>query len=195
MNILTETLPTAVTVNGGVYSINTDFRAGIKFETMIQQCEKNPVKLLQPFFGEYIPSDIKAAIREIHLFYCCGSIPEKKDGTQPKKRAYSFEADASAIMADFWRYYGINLAESNMHWWVFSSLLENLPTKSEFKQRVHYRICDLKGLHKKERERVLKIRSQIEIKSTDSKKITLEERNQSMIDYLAMRRKETSGGG
>lgn len=194
MNILIDALPTTVNINGGAYSINTDFRAGIAFETMIQNGEENAVKLLQPFFPDGIPGDINATVRAVHWFYCCGSIPEKKEGQRNKKPSYSFDADSGAIFADFWQYYGVDLSQAYMHWWVFCALLEGLPEKSEFKKRVHYRICDLKGLHKQERERILKIRSQIQIKSRNSGKMTLEERNQKMIDYLAMRRRETSGG-
>lgn len=194
MNILTDALPYAVNINGVQHHINTDFRAGIKFELMIQRGETDPQKLLKPFFREDIPGDIIETIHAIHLFYCCGSIPEKKEGQRNKKAAYSFEVDSGAIFADFMNYYRIDLTQERLHWWEFRFLLENLPPKSEFKQRVHYRICDLKGLHKTERERILKIRSQIEIKTAEGNKITLEERNKKMIEYLAKRRNETTGG-
>lgn len=195
MNILTDVLPYAVDINGVAYPINTDFRAGIAFEIMIQRGEVDGIKLLKPFFPDGLPCDVGSAIRAVHLFYCCGSIPEKKENQRKQKPSYSFEVDSGAIFADFWNYYGVNLSEDCLHWWVFCSLLESLPSKSEFKQRVHYRICDLKGLHKSERDRILKIRSQIAIKTGDTKKMTLEERNKKMIEYLAMRREETKGGG
>jgi hypothetical protein len=129
------------------------------------------------------------------LFYCCGTKPEKKESPKSTKQAYSFEMDSAAIYADFWRYYKINLWEDALHWWIFRSLLEGLPEKSEFKQRVYYRTCDLKELSKNEKKRILKIRDRIAIKDTSSPKMTLEERNDAMKAYIRRRAEETAGGG
>lgn len=190
MNILTEELPKTVEIGGVHYPINTDFRAGVAFELAIQEGKANVYDLLMPFFGENVPRDFKGAIEAITLFYCCGKLPKKTNKPQNSKQAYSFDVDASAIFADFWNFYNIDLSQEGLHWWAFRSLLEGLPEKSEFKQRAYYRTCDLKGLTKKEKDRIMKIRSAIEIKSKDSGKMTLEERNAKMKAYVAKRGKE-----
>ena len=193
--LLTKELPEWVDIGGIEYPINTDFRAGIEFETLIQKGCNNYIELLRLFFGEKIPLDYTGALQAVMLFYCCGTLPEKKESPKSTKQAYSFEEDSSAIYADFWQYYSINLWDASLHWWVFRSLLEGLPEKSEFKQRIYYRTCDLKDLSKNERKRILQIRERIAIKETARPKMTLEERNKAMKDYIARRAKETAGGG
>jgi hypothetical protein len=66
-----------------------------------------------------------------------------------------------------------------------------LPDECEFSKRIYYRTCDLKGLSKKERERIVKIRKQIAIENTGGK-MTLEERNAQMREYVKRRYKETA---
>lgn len=191
MNILTDTLPKTVEVGGVHYAINTDFRAGIAFEMAIQEGKASVPDLLLPFFNEAIPQDIIGAIKAIELFYCCGQLPQTENSKPIKgKQAYSFAVDANAIFADFWNFYNIDLSQEGLHWWAFRSLLEGLPEKSEFKQRIYYRTCDLKGLTKKEKDRIMRIRSKIEIKSSEQGKTTLEERNKNMLNYIAKRSKE-----
>lgn len=196
MNILTADLPKTIEVDGAHIPINTDFRAGIKFETAILAGEENPDKLLS-FYFEEIPKDKAEALQAIELFFCCGEIPKGESGATPKtKQAYSFNDDASAIFADFWNVYNIDLSNEGLHWWAFRALLEGLPEKSEFKQRIYYRTVenkDLKGLSKKERERILKLKERLAIK-TENKggKMTLEERNESYKNYVKMR---STGGG
>ena len=191
MNILTDALPGALEIDGKLYKINTDFRAGIEFEILIQGgC--HDTRLLFPFFPDGLPSDVslEKIVDAIELYYCCGALPEKKSTPKSKKQGYSFAVDASAIFADFWNFYNIDLSQEGLHWWAFRSLLEGLPEKSEFKQRIYYRTCDTKGMTKKEKERIAKIRASIEIKSKDSGTLTLEERNAKMKAYVQKRSKE-----
>lgn len=196
MNILTDTLPNVVNIAGTNYPINTDFRAGVEFEIMIQEGSTDLVKVLALFFDKNIPSeDIEDIFAAIELYYCCGALPEKKKQTaSERKQSYSFSVDSNAIFADFWNYYNIDLSQEGLHWWTFRSLLEGLPEGSEFKQRIYYRTCDLKGMSKKEKDRIMNIRSKLEIKKRVGEEITLETRNQKMLAYMARRRKETGGG-
>lgn len=193
MNILLNSLPTTLNIDNKEYKIHTDFRAWITLEIMIQKGEINPFTMARCVFDEVIPSDIKTAMKEIELFYCGGKKRENKNGSEKfthRKIAYSFEDDAQAIFADFWQYYNIDLTQEGLHWWTFRALLDGLPEKSEFKQRIYYRTCDLKGLSKNEKKRVAKIRSMIEIKAQESSKMTLEQRNTNMLDYVKRRCKE-----
>ena len=193
MNILTDALPATVSVGGREYEINTDFRAGVKFEMMIEQGVTNAFELVAPFFLGGVPRDIMGAFEAVERFYCCGVLPEKAEKSEKGKQAYSFGTDANAIFSDFWRYYTIDLSREYLHWWAFRALLMGLPDESRFKQRAYYRTCDLNGVSKKERDRIMRIRSEIEIKTGD--KMTLEERNASMLEHIAKRRAEATGGG
>ena len=191
MNILTAELPKTVEVDGVYIPINTDFRAGIKFETAILGGEQDTEKLLSMYFDE-IPENEEAALQAIELFFCCGEIPKGENrATKKTKQAYSFNDDASAIFADFWNFYNIDLSSEGLHWWAFRALLEGLPEKSEFKQRVYYRTVeskDLKGLSKKERERILKLKDRLAIKTESTGgRMTLEERNENYKNYVKTR--------
>lgn len=196
MNILTNALPSSVDINGINFEIETDFRAGIIFELLIQKGEEDINALLSPFFPKGIKKECwQDGLKAAELFYCCGKLPENKSGNvTTNKQPYSFDDDANIIFADFLNFYGINLNAVNLHWWAFRSLLEGLPEKSEFKQRIYYRTCDTKGLPKKERERILKYRKSIEIKTDEKIKMTLEERNTRFKDYVQKRSSETRGG-
>ena len=192
MNILTDTLSTTVDINGRKYAINTDFRAGIEFECSDLRTEEDFYKILTLYFGDKFPEDIRGAIEAISNFYACGEKPTQEE-KRNTKQAYSFEVDSSVIFADFWNYYNIDLSQEGLHWWVFRALLLGLPEKSEFKQRTYYRTCDTKGMSKKEKERVMKIRKRIEIKGKEVK-LSLEERNAQMKAYVSKRQKELQRG-
>lgn len=199
MNILTDRLPDTVEICGSVFEINTDFRAGISFELMVEKGEQHIGKLLSPFFPDGFPREIvtgsfvEDALEKTLAFYRMGDDTEQKE-SKPGKQSYSFEVDGETIYSDFWRYYGVDLSTSYLHWWAFRALLMGLPDDSGFKQRVYYRTCDLSGLPKKERERINKIRNLIAIHPDGKKKLTLEERNAQMMEYAAQRSKEASKG-
>ena len=193
MNILTDLLPSSVKVGSSTFDIVTDFRAGISFYIMVEDGEENFYKLLAPFFPNGTPRDITGAIEGVLYFLRMG---EKTEGNAQKKNkaAYSFNVDGESIYADFWRYYNIDLSKDSLHWWTFRSLLFGLPEDSNFKMRIYYRTCDLKGLPKKEQKRIATIRKQIEIKTTEKGgKMTLEQRNAQMLDYVAKRSNEMRG--
>lgn len=198
MNILTETLPEKISINNIVFDICTDFKAGIKFELLIQNGEENIEKLLAPFFPNGVKEEqLQEALKAAELFYCCGKLPEQHNHFEANnKQSYCFDKDANIIFADFLNCYGINLNTVSLHWWAFRSLLEGLPEKSEFKQRIYYRNLDTKGMSKKEKERIGKYKKAIEIKpSNNYHKMTLEERNTHFKNYVKKRSLQAHKGG
>lgn len=198
MNILTDRLPDAVEIGGAAFEINTDFRAGIAFELMVEKGEQRIGNLLFPFFPDGFPDnlDVEAALETVLWFYRCGDKSEpKKTAPTNNKQAYSFGVDGSTIYADFWRFYGVDLSRVYLHWWAFRALLTGLPDDSGYKQRVYYRTCDLKGLPKKEQARINEIRKLIAINPDQRNKMTLEERNAQMMAYASKRSKEASNTG
>lgn len=193
MNILTDRLPVTVTVGASQLEINTDFRAGVAFELMVEKGETSVSRLLYPFFPDGFPDDLdfEAVLEPILWFYRCGDKSEQKEtGPTNNKQAYSFGVDGATIYADFWRFYGLDLSGIYLHWWAFRALLTGLPDDSGYKQRVYYRTCDLKGLPKKEQARINEIRKLIAINPNQRGKVTLEERNAKMLAYASKRSKE-----
>ena len=192
MNILTEHLPSLIEVENTTFKLETDFRAGIKFSLMIEAGEDNIYKLCTPFFPEGLPLDINKAVEAVIFFFRGGEILEEKSTAKKEKPSYSFNVDSEAIYADFWRFYSLDLSKEYLHWWTFRSLLMGLPEDSNFKTRIYYRTCNLRDLPKKEQKRIAAIRKEIEIKTAEKGgKLTLEERNKQMLDYVSNRSKET----
>lgn len=194
MNILTDYLPSSVKIGDTSFDIETDFRAGVSFSLMLETGEDNVYKLCKPFFPNGLPLDISGAVEAVIYFFRGGEITEDNAPKQPNKPAYSFNVDSEAIYADFWRYYNLDLSQDNLHWWTFRSLLMGLPEDSNFKMRIYYRTVKLSDLPKKEQKRIANIRKQIEIKTVEKGgKLTLEQRNKQMLDYVIKRSNETRG--
>lgn len=193
MNILIDRLPSAVSIGRNRYQLETDYRAAVAFELLVDEGVENVGELMRPFYPHGFPDNVEEAVEAALWFYRCG---EELPKEQPKKkpRSYSFEMDADTIYADFWRYYNIDLSSEALHWWAFRALLAGLPDDSGYKERVYYRTCDLKGKPKAEQDRIKKIREYIAIKKNNKGKLTLEERNALMLEYVAKRSEETKGG-
>ena len=88
MNILTDRLPQTVTVGASQFEINTDFRAGIEFELLVEEGEENKYNLVRPFFPDGCPTDINGALEAILWFYCCGETPTKKQDKPTKEKQW-----------------------------------------------------------------------------------------------------------
>lgn len=195
MNILLDRLPGAVSIGGNCYPLETDFRAAVAFELLVERGEEDPYKLLRPFYPHGVPGNVDEATSAALWFYQGGvEAPPKAEKGGNSPRAYSFEVDAETIFADFWRFYNLDLSADELHWWTFRALLSGLPEDSGYKQRVYYRTCDLKGLPKAEQARIKKIRNLIAINTAKRGKMTLEERNALMLEYVAKRSEEAKGG-
>lgn len=196
MNILIDKLPSSVEIDGSVFEFVTDYRAAVQFALMVEKGEGNIFKLCTPFFPKGFPKDLHKMTDAVLYFFRAGEEPteksEVKASSNSSEPAYSFDVDRDAIYADFWRYYNIDLSVDCLHWWTFKSLLFGLPEDSNFKMRIYYRKCNLKDLPKKEKQRIAKIRKDIKIKTVEKDvKITLEQRNNSMIEYVKKRGIET----
>lgn len=201
MNILLDHLPDTVDIGGVSYPIETDFRAGIQFEIMVQRKEERLAELLRPWYHSCgLPHDIEGAVDAALWFYRGGiseDTTEDKKGSEGKiqrnKEAYSYEVDADAIYTSFLSAYNIDLTTARLHWWSFRRLLAGLPEETEFKRRVYIRTCDTKNMSKKQRELIMKQRKALEIKR-EGQKMTLEERNRQMREYVAQRMEEAQKG-
>lgn len=174
--------------------METDYRAGVSFSLMIENGEGSVYKLCKPFFPQGLPADINEAAEAVIQFFRGGEKTEENTPKKNEKPSYSFAVDSEVIYADFWRYYNIDLSQDCLHWWTFRSLLAGLPEDSGFKMRIYYRTVKLSDLPKKEKARIAAIRKQIEIKTAEKGgKLTLEQRNKQMLDYVIKRSNETRG--
>ena len=160
-NILTDTLPESVEVDGKRYPIHTDFRDWISFFLLHEDKELTDVEKIHISMNWYIeiPDNRIAAYQALQEFAACQSLPKpkgKKAGaTAP---VFSYLHDSPYLFADFLRFYQINLQTTQLHWF------EGMPEDSSTKQRIAYRSVNLGAIKdKKERARLAKIQRAVAI--------------------------------
>ena len=172
INVLYQPFPTSVTVNNQIYPVKTDYRDWLNFFDQLQEEAAAPVELIQGallLYAQKIPDDIVAAYYALLDFASLSCIPQAgapaKKSNGVAKQTISYRYDAGCIIADFIRFYRIDLTQTEgLHWYKFRILLENLPDESETKQRAGYRAINLAEIKdKKTRERVRKIQNAIRI--------------------------------
>lgn len=162
MNILIDGLPQKV--NGK--RINSDFRAMVLFELMMQ--DPNVLKeckiplAIDLLYAEPVDT-VERGVDGLLWFYSCGEPQElgKSSGSSRPERAYDFEQDAAYIYAAFLAVYGIDLnAVEYLHWWKFRAMFNSLPDDCKMAQIMGYRLTDtskMKGEEKKYYERMKRL--------------------------------------
>lgn len=163
MSTLTNPFPESVTVSGVEYPIHADFRTVLRcFEIQGRKAELSEddiLAMLRLFYDVKRMTATKEHINQMFWFFSCGREKEKKKFPRKiaginDKRPFDFEEDADLIYAGFMLQYGIDLQESDMHWWKFMILLENLGNGTRLQKVMEYRTIDTnnKDLSKKEKE-------------------------------------------
>jgi len=159
---LTEELPSALVVLGSPVPINTSHRYGIQSLIALDQLGENAAPyLVEYLFGDNI-SDREGWIEEAwaatRWFLNRGQAVRRQ---RKSRRVFCWEHDQDAIIADFSRYYGVDLVTCPaMHWWAFKMRFDNLPPESECKTRMFHRGPAPKGSsseQKSEHARISKI--------------------------------------
>lgn len=176
-NLLLCKPPTTVIIGGIETKIITDFRAGIRFEMLIKSgCED--VNALLLCFYPAIPADSVEALKAAIRFYALGKEYSGTIESGTKEPCYSFAQDAGELIASFRAVYGIDLTTAELHWWVFRTLMLNLPDDSAFKKVVQIRTTDTSDMGDKQRKRVEKLKRLYAIGADEQKHETLSERNE-----------------
>lgn len=173
MNLLIDVLPYTVMVGGTEYPINTDFRASVLFELLVQDVDVPEYDRIMAaidlyFMGNTPEEDLVDIMNAILWFYRCGK-DKKKSGNeeedpqeeQAEPIAYSFEYDADYIYAAFRQQYGINLnTVDHLHWWEFRAMFTGLTQDCEFVKIMGYRVTKItKDMSKTEKAFLRKMKS------------------------------------
>ena len=176
-NILLDTLPETVEVDGKVFFIDTDYRTAIIYEKILNDYSlDNKTKfteIINLFFTEERPHNSKEALEKIIEFYSCGAKKyndKDKKKRQPKqngqislkpKLIYDFEHDAPYIFGAFYSQYHIDLNEIEyLHWWKFQALFKSLNSDNKIVEIMSIRATDLGKIESsKERQRIAHLQS------------------------------------
>ncbi len=150
MNILTSPLPDCIIWKGKAYKLNTDFRIWLKFEGIMQDSSLSAAEKTRIIrdicFAEPPPDG--AALEALNDFYMCGHTQKGKDAGK-NKPIVSFEQDAEYIYAAFYSQYGIDLAQSNLHWYKFHALFTGLGEENMIVKIMHFRGMDISRIKDK----------------------------------------------
>lgn len=169
-NILIDDLPTDY--NG--YLINYTFKSGI----LISEClndknfkdEREKVyTALRILFGRGIPP-IDTALDGLKWFLSGGMAIKNKDDNKNSKNIFSFSQDRNMIFSAFMMKYNINLNKSNMHFFEFLSLFNDLD-KTAFKRVVDLRTMsptEIKSYSREQRQRIYKLQEEFALEDDDN---------------------------
>lgn len=144
-NVLVEDFPT----EWEGYAINTGFHIGVQISLLMDD-EFVPdnfksLILLELLFGNEdgsiraYPTDPEE-LQECVLWFLNGWHTDNAVDNPDNEKVMDYQVDQGRIYADFLQIYGIDLAETEMHWWRFQWLLWNMPNKySSFLQTIEIR--------------------------------------------------------
>lgn len=160
-NILQKGLPRTVTVGGVEVPIETDFRAGMRFETMLYTPGIAPqariVQALLLFFGENVPRDVAGAYEAALWFFGGGDMEKAKAKAGAKRkprRVIDYDGDAALLYSAFLDQYGVDLQDvERLHWWRFRAMLAGLREDHRIVKIMGYRAADVGAIKNKEQRR------------------------------------------
>lgn len=166
-NIILDNLPNFIEINQVKYEINSDFKTIFKImklfeDVRISEQEKIYMALLM-FYKNNLPEDLNAGFKELNNFISMGKNQKNKNS----KQLFSFDEDSSYIFSGFLKIYGINLAKTNMHWFEFSLLFNELISSDcLFSNIVDIRGCKIdENMSSEQKQRLLSNKKIFKLKS------------------------------
>ena len=191
INILTDSLPKTVKICGKEYPINSDFRAAVEFEILIQSDASSRRKTrgaIRLFFGDNPPPFSENVLVDAVInFYAGGGKDSDERPKKNRKRIYSFAQDGDYIAAAFRSQYGIDLLTvPYMHWYEFRALFKGLEESCEIVKIMGYRAAEVSKIkYKPERERLARLQEIYKIKSGNARRfLSLADRNAAMREKV-----------
>lgn len=162
ISVLTDPLPCTIRADGQELEVLTDFRDWIRFLLLIgselDAAEK--ASMLPLWLTE--PRPLTAEIADGLRGFCLarelepddpGNDADEEDEEpvlQSRPPVWDWEVDGGFVLADFRRYYGIDLLHVDaLHWWEFRALFSALPSDSRSMERIGIRGMDLSKIRDK----------------------------------------------
>lgn len=173
MNILLDTLPETVEVEGRDFFIDTDFRTFIIMEKIMLDRSMGSREqfdnIIGLFYTDEVPQNMVKAMHAVLDIYRCGL--DNKGRTSVRKNGnvelrprmiYDYVIDAPYIYGAFLAQYGIDLNEIDyLHWWKFQALFRSLNSCHKIVEIMSYRAADLSKIENtKERNRIASLQRQ-----------------------------------
>lgn len=145
-NLLWEELPDYVTVGGEKYPVHTSFKNWVGISVLAEEKGLKDAhalaQMLKLCYSEKLPPDIVSAVCGMLAFLNGDTEFSVSSDKKTCGRVFSFSQDASVIYSGFYSRYGIDLEASDMHWYKFCALFENLADDNPFKTLIRIRTFD-----------------------------------------------------
>ncbi len=163
----------SVCLEGVEYKINTDFKVWIEIEGLFFEQRTDSASALAEILAlayPVLPQNPYKAVQGIVWFYSGG----RQDGQNTDKArhgrpCYDLTEDFDYIWGGFLGQYGIDLTQTDMHWWKFQSLLACLNDETRFSKIVAIRSMDTSAIGNKEQKRYYeKLKKQFRLKGEKS---------------------------
>lgn len=167
-NILIDPLPTQY--KG--YLINYNFKSGILLseclsDSSFSNTEEQIYTAFRILYGKGIP-EFETAMDGLKWFLH-GGIENAQDDSEDCETLFSFTQDRTMIFSAFMLKYGINLNESNMHFFEFLALFNDLD-KTSFRKVIDLRAMkpsDMKNYTKEQRYQIYKLKRKYSLEEND----------------------------
>lgn len=118
-------LPQAIKVGGSFYEIHTDFKYLLRFRELLSD-KNTPLMAFDFMYINEIPLGRLEGITAIYEFMNPPRELPRSTGEESGDIVLDYDKDASYIYAAFLEQYGIDLIETNLHWYKFLALLHGL---------------------------------------------------------------------
>ena len=161
-----------VNIDGRDYGINTQFYVWIEIENLLCCGKDDEINLARALALAFpvLPPDPAEAIDVIRWFLCGGEVPDDESGAADSVPCFDIRQDFGYIWGAFLSEFGIDLSESDMHWWHFLALLRCLGDDCKFSRIVGYRTMDLRSVKDKEqRQMYAKLKKKFALKDVSKK--------------------------
>lgn len=175
-NILTDTLPTTITLNGRAWRVRHNFQDCLRAVCACEDAgltvyEKHKLMVENVFIN--LPDDLAGARRAASLFLNGGEVTDPDDAPL---RLFSFSKDAGLIFSAFRQTHNIDLQSAALHWWVWLALFMDLGSDTAFVNLVALRKRVKTGkASKEEREAAREMGERFDLPEFDDR--TLAERD------------------
>lgn len=187
--------PTFAKVENERYDINTSFRVAIECSKIAEDETigdyERALAIIYLLYGDKgleNPQHYNKLLEIAKKYLVCGK--ENTESTDEPDMDY--EEDMRYIEISFMSDYGINLSETDMHWWEFNKYIEGLSNSELGDCCVLNRIRNLRTFDtkeikdRKERERIEKAKKQFALKKNKKENHLTKEQEESMKELNKM---------
>ena len=152
-----EKLPVSVEIGGKEYAMNTDFRVGMRAESVLLDASRpeefKVMELIRMYFPVVPPIEhMKEIVDKIVWFYTGSEkVKDRKRYENDGSRSFSFDFDSELVFSAFYQQYGIDLSEIEyMHWWKFKAMFMSLSEETKLVKVIQYRATKITSKMPKE---------------------------------------------